>query len=110
LTSGEIDAVREVGPRTPATKRGLGRVAGGELVADRARQLGAGDVQLVDDGFEVVIGLRNAGRVEGVGFDDVRAGRQILGVDRRMRSGGSAAAGRCCPSGRARCAAKRLPR
>jgi hypothetical protein len=61
----------------------LGRVAGGELVAHRARQLGAGDVQLMDDGFEVVVGLRNAWRVEGVGFDDVRAGRQILGVDRR---------------------------
>jgi hypothetical protein len=98
LTSGEIDAVREVGPRTPATKRGLAGIAGGELVADRARQLGAGKVQFMDDGFEVVIGLRNPGRVEGVGFDDVRAGRQIFGMDRPDECrDGSAAAGRCCP-------------
>jgi hypothetical protein len=63
------------------------RVAGGELVAGRARQLRAGDVQLVHDGFEVVVGLRDAGRVEGVGFDDVRASRQILGVDRADQIG-----------------------
>jgi hypothetical protein len=75
-------------PENAGDEARLGRVAGGELVADRARQLGAGKVQFMDNGFEVVIGLRNAGRVEGVGFDDVRAGRQILGVDARMSRAG----------------------
>jgi hypothetical protein len=69
-------------PDDAGDKAGPGRVAGGELVAHRPRQLRAGDIQLMHDGFEVVIGLRNAGRVEGVGFDDVRASRQILGVNR----------------------------
>ena len=33
------------------------RIFRGEYVADCARELGAGDVQFIDDGFEVVVGL-----------------------------------------------------
>ena len=43
----------------------------------------------MDDGFEMVVGLRNTGRVEGVGLDDVGSGRQVFSVDRadQFRSG-----------------------
>jgi hypothetical protein len=35
----------------------------------------------MDDTFQTVVGLGNAGRVEGVGFDDVGAGLQIVTVN-----------------------------
>ncbi|KFB66985.1 MAG: hypothetical protein CAPSK01_003926 [Candidatus Accumulibacter vicinus] len=69
-------------PDDAGDKAGPGRVPGSEFVAHRPRQLRAGHVQLIYDGFEMVIGLRDAGRVEGVGLDDVGAGGQILGMDR----------------------------
>ena len=59
----------------------LCRILGSELFARLARQSRAGDVQLIDDGFEVVVGLRQRRGVEGAGFEDVGAGRQIFGVD-----------------------------
>ena len=46
-----------------------------------ARELRAFEVQLIGDVGQVVIGLRDRGRGEGVGGDDVGAGAQIIGVD-----------------------------
>ena len=54
---------------------GLDRIGGG------AGDAGALVVELVDQGFGAVIALRDGGRVERVGLDDVRARFQIRGVD-----------------------------
>ena len=77
-----------VGPSAPATKRGLAV----ELLGLQRRALGeprAVAVQLVDDLLHAVIGLRDAGRGEGVGLEDVRAGLRIGEMDRldRLRLG-----------------------
>ncbi len=45
------------------------------------RELRARDVQLVGEVGQVVVGLRDGGRGEGVGLDDVRAGQKVLPVD-----------------------------
>ena len=54
---------------------GLDRIGGG------AGDAGALVVELVDQGFGAVIALRDGGRIERVGLDDVRARVQIRGVD-----------------------------
>ena len=82
LTSGEIDAVRLVGPSPPATKRGRVRVGVGDGVGCLARQPGRLVVQLVGEVLHAVVGLRDPLRAEGVGRDDVGAGLEVLAVDR----------------------------
>jgi hypothetical protein len=62
LTSGEIDAVREVGPSTPATKRGLAGLAAVNSSHTAARQLAPATLSSWTDALQAVIGLRNAGR------------------------------------------------
>src|SRR5690606_7574989 len=42
-----------------------------------------GEVHFVGQGLEAVVGLRNGGRPEGIGADDIRARLQILAVDLR---------------------------
>ena len=89
LTSGEIEAVRLVGPTAPATKRGFVRRLRRVLVGGRARELCGGQVHLVGQLLHAVVGQGDALRVEGVGLDDVGAGLQVLLVDllddRRLR-------------------------
>ena len=53
----------------------------GEFVAHLSRELCAGEVQLIHNAFELVVGLRNRRGVEGIGFDDVSTGGKILGVN-----------------------------
>ena len=79
-TSGEIDAVRLVGPIAPATKRGRPSSSCGDA-GGLVREPRAFGVQLVGDLRHAVIGLRDAGRGERVGRDDVGAGAEIGEVD-----------------------------
>ena len=44
-------------------------------------RLGAGDVDFVDHRLQLVIGHRDRGGVESIGFDDIGAGFKIFGVD-----------------------------
>jgi hypothetical protein len=46
-----------------------------------ARELGGGDIHLIGDVLETIIGLADRLRVEGVGLDDVGAGLEISVVD-----------------------------
>jgi hypothetical protein len=78
FTSGESESVRFIGPRTPATNRALPGVSRGEAVGDLARDPRRGEVHFRDDVLEPVIGLRDRGRVEGVGLEDVRARLEVL--------------------------------
>ena len=85
LHLGEMDAVRLVGPSTPAANRGWSglRPGGGA---------GAGDAgpRLVDLGREigrVVVGLRDRGGGERVGEDDVAPRREVGVVDLRHHVG-----------------------
>src|SRR5690606_38300373 len=55
----------------------LVRGFGGLFVADPPGEAGTFVVQLVGQVFHAVVGLGYAGRVEGVGFDDVGAGVEI---------------------------------
>ena len=88
MTSGLIDAVRLVGPSTPITKRGLrGSSFGFGGIAGGARQPRAFAVQLVHQVLQVVVGLRDRGRVEGVGLDQVGAGFEVGAWMPRMISG-----------------------
>ena len=59
----------------PARIGGEGRVAG------LARAPRTFDVEIVGGALEVIVGLRDGRRREGVGLDDVRTRRQILGVN-----------------------------
>ncbi len=81
LTSGDIDAVRLVGPSAPATKRGLSGRLQRPGVGAFARKPRRRDVDLPHAALEPIIGLRDRGRVERVGADDVRARLQIRVVD-----------------------------
>ena len=80
LTSGEIEAVRLVGPSAPATKRRLA-VGRSRLERRAPRQARAVAVEFVDDVLHAVVGLGDAGRGERVGLEDVRAGHRIGEVD-----------------------------
>ena len=86
LTSGEIDAVRLVGPERAGDKAAAAvfflRQPGG-----LARQRGAGVVELVGDALHAVIGLRDLGGGERVGGNDVGAGAEIgqMDVAHRLR-------------------------
>ena len=57
------------------------RRSGGSRVGARAGDFGGLDVEFVNKVLEPVIGLRNGGRIEGVGLDDVGAGVQEGVVD-----------------------------
>ena len=81
LTSGEMDAVLLVGPSTPATKRGCPACAPATRAPRRVARRGRGAVQLARQRLHAVVGQRDRGRVEGVGLDDVGAGREVLRVD-----------------------------
>ncbi len=59
----------------------LVRIQRGRLVGSLTRQPGGGEVELRHQEFHVVIRHRNRGGVEAVGFQNIRARRQILGVD-----------------------------
>ena len=83
LTSGEIDAVRVVGPSAPATYRGLSGVRAVTSSATRAGQPRRLEVELVGELLHAVVGQRDRVGVEGVGLDDVGAGLEVLAVDRR---------------------------
>ena len=54
---------------------------GGVSVGGAARDLGGGKVELVDAVGKMVIGQRHRGAAEGIGFDDVGAGFEILQVN-----------------------------
>ncbi len=72
-------AVFGVGPIAP---RHEARLAGCRiLVAGGAREPRRFEVHLAGQGFHPVVGLGDACRAEGVRFDDVRAGREVLLVD-----------------------------
>ena len=77
FTSGEIESVRLVGPIAPATKRGLLGRARRVLGGQPHRELGGALVQLVHAGLGAVVGLRDPGRAEGVGLDDVGARLEV---------------------------------
>ncbi len=103
FTSGESEAVTGSGPNEPATKRGVPvsfpiRSAAVRAILAAARfiswtssdELGILDHPLEEGGVfaaafgfagEKKIVLADGGGAEGVGLDDVGAGRQILGVD-----------------------------
>ena len=68
-----------VGPIEPATKRGFAAVE--NFVGGLARQFRRRSIQLVDVVLETVLVQRDAVAVEGVGLDDVGAGREIRAVD-----------------------------
>ena len=80
LTSGEIDAVRLVGPER-AGDEARAAVLLLRDVGGRAREPRALDVELVRDVLHAVVGLRDRGRGERVGRDDVGAGAEIFEMD-----------------------------
>jgi hypothetical protein len=71
-------AVLGVGPRAPATKRGLSGVV---LVAGGAGEPGRGEVHLARQIGHAVVFLRNGRGTEGVGLDQVGAGGEVAIVD-----------------------------
>ena len=72
-------------------------VLGGDALGGGARELCAVAVEFVGEVRHVVVGLRDRGRGERVGGDDVGAGAQIIGVDILDRlAAGSGSADRCC--------------
>jgi hypothetical protein len=90
LVEGDVARGRVVHFRR--NRRGLGRRAEGAgdkarlvrravLVARGARQFGRLHVHLVDQVRHVVVVLGDAGRAEGIGFDQVGAGGQVTLVD-----------------------------
>ena len=88
LTSGDSDAVRLVGPKAPATKRGdaAGRA---HLVRDLAREARRLQIQLADQRLHAVVRLRHRGGIEGVGGNDIGArvevGAMNVRDDSRLR-------------------------
>ncbi|MPN12141.1 hypothetical protein SDC9_159453 [bioreactor metagenome] len=52
-----------------------------ELVAGRARQLGAPEVHLIGQVGHVIVLLRNRGRAKGIGLDQIGAGCQVFLMD-----------------------------
>ncbi len=79
-TSGEIEAVRLVGPKR-AGDEAAAAVVHLRLHGGLARQRGAGVVELVGDALHAVIGLRDRGRGKRVGRDDIGAGAEIFEMD-----------------------------
>ena len=82
FTSGDMEAVRLVGPSTPATKRGVSGSLRFELVGRLPREPGGREVELVHHVLHPVVGQGDGGRGEGVGLDDVRAGLEVGRMDR----------------------------
>ena len=80
LTSGEIEAVRLVGPSAPATKRRLPSMRCG-LERGAAGEAGGVAVEFVDHRLHAVVGLGDRRRGEGVGLQDVGAGERVGEVD-----------------------------
>ena len=81
LTSGEIDAVRLVGPERAGDEPRALRRSLTSSQASRASRA-AGEVELVGEVLHAVVGLGDRGRGERVGLDDVGAGLEVLPVDR----------------------------
>ena len=72
-------------------------VLGADALGGGARELRAVAVELIGEVRHVVVGLRDRGRGERVGRDDVGAGAQVIGVDVLDRlAAASGSAGRCC--------------
>ena len=82
LTSGEMEAVREVGPIAPATYLGLSGVRAVDVVGGATGQPCGLAVELAGQVGHAVVGQRDGVRVEGVGLEDVGAGLEVLPVDR----------------------------
>ena len=76
LTSGEIEAVRLVGPRAPATKRGRPSSRAAIAAASLARRAPV-TLSSVTKVLGAVVGLGDPGRGERVGGDDVGAGAEV---------------------------------
>ncbi len=79
-----IDVGRDGGGavgRTQHTGNQTRALDGGKLVAQLARQLGAGFVQLADKVSQPVIFLAGEVGIEGIGFDEIHPGVQILTAD-----------------------------
>ena len=74
-------------PERPGDKAWLVRRARGPAVGAAARDRRRGAIHLVHPRGKSVVGLRDRGRVEGVGLDDVGAGFEVGVVDRRDRVG-----------------------
>jgi hypothetical protein len=72
-------AVLGVGPKGAGHEARL--VGRAELVAGRARQLGGFEVHLARQVGHLVVFLRDGGRAEGVGLDQVGTGREVGLVD-----------------------------
>ena len=95
-TSGEIDAVRVVGPERPDDVAGPRRAWPTSSATARA-SAGGRQVELVGEVLHAVVGEGDRGGVEGVRLDQVGAGREVLAVDvGDDRAAGSGSAGRCC--------------
>ncbi len=88
---GAVGRAQRAGDKTRLAVLGADALGGG------ARQLGAFEVEFIGEVRHLVIGLRDRGRGEGVGGDDVGAGAQILrrGCP-RSPSAGSGSTGRYC--------------
>ena len=83
--AGVVDVGRDRGgARRRAERAGdpAGPVVGGQGVRGLARQPGGRVVELVGELLEAVVGQRDRVGVEGVGLDDVRAGAEVVLVDR----------------------------
>ena len=92
FVEGDVARARVVHVRRDRGGLGLGAQRAGHearlvgravLVTGLARQLGGHQVQFVGQFRQVVVALRDRRGAEGIGFDDVGAGLQVLAVDLR---------------------------
>ena len=81
FTSAEIDAVRFIGPRIPATKRGRSGVRAVYSSAASRAILRGREVDVGHGVLDPVVGHRQPRGAEGVGLDDVGARGQVGAVD-----------------------------
>ena len=80
LTSGESDAVRFVGPKSAGDEAAP---AVRLLRLDRrpTRQARPVAIEFIDELLRSVVGLRDRGRGEGVGLENIRAGHRVSEMD-----------------------------
>ncbi len=84
--AGVIDVGRDRGgaagwPRHAGNEARLGRIGRGEFVAQQAGEASAFEIQLMNQRFQLVVGLRHGGRVEGAGFENIGPGFKVGAVD-----------------------------